>query len=274
VSSGRPPDRKHGIPNAPPEPPAGPGEVEPRPEGLARRIVGAARDAASDVVDVASDVVDEASEIGGAAATRLRAARQRMHRAEGPAGRARRLRRLNREPLANLYELHPEARRAPRRELGLLTVPVSRIRGTAVDGPAQRGGDFLPFPPLKSMNWENRWQRIRAAQDRLEILPPVDLLQAGDGYWVTDGHNRVAAALYGGQDDIDASVTHLHLADSDDADVRTGQLAGVLEDSTQLRAAGSGRLSRGATARGAARPKRAARAPDPGDHGPSEPDAG
>jgi hypothetical protein len=223
---------------------------------IARRIVGAARDAASDVVDVASDVVEEASELGGAAAGRLRAARQRINREESAGGRARRLRRLNRSPLPNLYDLHPEARRASRRELGLLTVPVSRIRGTAVEGPAQRGSDFLPFPPLKSLNWQTRWQRIREALDRLEILPPIDLLQTAEGYWVVDGHNRVAAALYGGQDDIDASVTHLHLANADDEDVRAGTLTGVLEDSMQLRAAGAGRLSRGATARGYA-PRRA-----------------
>jgi len=225
--------------------------------GIARRIVGAARDAAAEVVDVASDVVEEASELGGAAADRLRAARQRINRDESPGARARRLRRLNRTPLPNLYDLHPEARRASRRELGLLTVPVSRIRGTAVEGPAQRGSDFLPFPALKSLNWQTRWQRIRQALDRLEILPPIDLLQTAEGYWVVDGHNRVAAALYGGQDDIDASVTHVHLSNGDDEDVRAGTLTGVLEDSMQLRAAGAGRLSRGATARGYAPPRKA-----------------
>src|SRR4051812_28143158 len=172
---------------------------------------------------------DEASGRGGAAAHRLRAARERIRREEGPAARSRRLARLNRAPLPNLYDVHPEARLAPRRELGLLTVPVARIRGTAVEGAAQRGSDFLPFPALKSMNWQNRWQRLRQAQERLEILPPIDVLQTSDGYWVTDGHNRVAAALYGGQDDIDASVTHLHLPNADDADVQTGALTGLLE---------------------------------------------
>jgi len=220
--------------------------------GVARRIVDAARDAASEVVEAASDVVEEASVLGGAAADRIRAARQRIHREESPGARARRLRRRNRIPLPNLNDLHPDARRASRRELGLLTVPVSRIAGTAVEGPAQRGSDFLPFPELKSRNWEGRWQRIRQALDRLEILPPIDVLQTAEGYWVTDGHNRVAAALYGGQDDIDASVTHLHLSNADDQDVHAGTLTGVLEDSMQLRAAGAGRLSRGATARGCA----------------------
>jgi hypothetical protein len=213
---------------------------------LAKRIVEGARDAAS-------EVVDEASELGAAAA-RLLTAAAKMRPGEGRAARRRRIGRSNRVPLPNLFDLHPDARLSPRRELGLLTIPVSEIRGTAVEGPAQRGSDFLPLPALKSDNWRNRWQRIRAAQDRLEILPPIDVIQTSDGYWVTDGHNRVGAALYGGQDDIDASVTHLHLRDTDDAHVRTGNLGTILEDSRQLRAAGEGRLDRGGTARERPRP--------------------
>jgi hypothetical protein len=147
---------------------------------------------------------------------------------------------------------------------------VSEVRGTAVEGPAQRGGDFLPFPALKSTNWEGRWQRIRQAQDRLAILPPIDVLQTPEGYWVTDGHNRVAAALYGGQDDIDASVTHVHLANGDDANVRAGTLTTQLEDSMQVRAAASGRLSRGATARG----RKGSEGKLPGTEGPPPPSGG
>jgi hypothetical protein len=208
------------------------------------------------VVEAASNAVEAAS-----------AATQRIMPREGRLARERRLSRANRTPLANLYDLHPEARGAPRRDLGLLTIPVSEIRGTAVEGPAQRGADFLPFPALKSMNWETRWQRIRQAQDQLAILPPIDVLQTPEGYWVTDGHNRVAAALYGGQDDIDASVTHVHLADADDTNVRSGTLTTQLEDSRQVRAAASGRLSRGATARGRKPPPEAPPSTDANDRG-------
>ena len=163
--------------------------------------------------------------------------------------RLRALRNRNRTPLESLYDLHPEARNAARRDLGLLTIPVARIRGTAVEGPPQRGRDFLPLPILKSTNWRSRWQRLREAQERLAILPPIDVIQAADGYWVVDGHNRVGLALYDNQDDVDASVTHLHLPGTEDDDVRTGSMATVLDDGRQVRAAGEGRLSRGATAR-------------------------
>jgi len=241
-----------------------PGEDEGGSETIGRRIVDAARDAASDIVEAASGVAHAASDVVEAAS----AATTRLRPREGRLARERRLHRLNRTPLPNLHDLHPEVQLAPRRDLGLLTIPVSEIRGTAVAGSAQRGGDFLPFPALKSPNWENRWQRIRQAQDRLAILPPIDVLQTPEGYWVTDGHNRVAAALYGGQDDIDASVTHLHVANADDAGVRTGALTTVLEDSMQVRAAATGRLSRGATAGG-----RHSR-PAPGTEPPPEADDG
>jgi hypothetical protein len=198
----------------------------------------------------------------GAAAGRLIASAAERRPGQGLA-RLRALRRRNRVPLENLYELHPEARTAARRDLGLLTIPVARIRGTAVEGAAQRGGDFLPLPIFKSSNWQARWQRLRQAQDRLAILPPIDVLQTSEGYWVVDGHNRVALALYGNQDDIDASVTHLHLPGMADHDVRAGSMATVLDDGRQVRAAGEGRLSRGASARTRARQPR----------GPQEPPA-
>jgi hypothetical protein len=40
-------------------------------------------------------------------------------------------------------------------------------------------------------------------------LPPIDVEKYRGGYWVTDGHNRVALAKYTGQLDIDANVTEL-----------------------------------------------------------------
>ena len=88
-------------------------------------------------------------------------------------------RRRNR-PLPNLYEVHPEARLAPLREVGLCTVAVDEVIGTAVQGVAQRGLDFQPLPAFRSANWRGRLQRIRAALDRLETLPPADR-RAEDG---------------------------------------------------------------------------------------------
>ena len=223
-------------------------------EGLAHQLADVARGTTDEATELRERIVDAATPIAGrvartgAAAGRLFASAAERLPGHGLA-RLRALRKRNRTPLESLYDLHPEARHAARRDLGLLTIPVARIRGTAVEGPPQRGGDFLPLPSLKSSNWRSRWQRLREAQERLAILPPIDVLQTVDGYWVVDGHNRVGLALYANQDDIDASVTHVHLPGSDDNDIRTGSMATVLDDGRQLRAAGQGRLSRGATAR-------------------------
>jgi hypothetical protein len=178
---------------------------------------------------VAETVVEVATQAGAAAGRLVAAQRTRRRR------RAKR-----REPILNLYDLHPEARTSPRRELGVMTIPVDRIRGTAVEGAAQRGADFLPLPSLRGANWNGRWQRLRAAQERLAVLPPIDVIQTDDGYWVLDGHNRVALAREVGQDDVDAAVVHVHLPGSRDADLPRGSLETVLSDSLEVRSAARG----------------------------------
>jgi hypothetical protein len=159
--------------------------------------------------------------------------------AERPGARVRRLRRLARRPLRQLYEEHPEARRANPRERGTRSIPTDEIRGTAVGGGDQRGADFLPLKPFRSTNWAARWQRIRSAVDRLTVLPPIDVYRYGDGYWVIDGHNRVAAALYAGQVEVDASVTELIPPDGVAAEP-PAEIASSLIGSLSVRAAGEG----------------------------------
>ncbi|MDQ3870709.1 MAG: hypothetical protein M3301_03720, partial [Chloroflexota bacterium] len=132
--------------------------------------------------------------------------------------------------------------------LGVQTVPLDSIRGTAVAGPVQRRGDFLPLPKLRGRNWEARWQRIRRAVERLEYLPPVDLIKYGDDYWVVDGHNRVAAALQAGAVAIDASVIELRRPGAGRS-AKVGSLAPLAQQGRDLRAAGEGRLSRTALPR-------------------------
>ena len=74
-----------------------------------------------------------------------------------------------------------------------------------------------------------------SASDRLEPLPPIDVLRTPDGYWVTDGHNRVAVAKANGQVDVDADVRAVVLPGQ--GPVRPeGPLAPVLVDSAGLQA--------------------------------------
>jgi hypothetical protein len=116
---------------------------------------------------------------------------------------------------------------------------VDDIAGTAVGGGAQRGGDFLPLKQSRGKNWAGRWQRLRGAADRLETLPPIDVLKFGDAYWVVDGHNRVGLAKYMGQVDIDANITELVPPGARRTEPIVS-LAPSAADSLSLRAAASG----------------------------------
>jgi hypothetical protein len=147
-----------------------------------------------------------------------------------------------RSVLPSLYDVHPNASTAPRRPVGLRTVPVDRIVGT-MRHPSQNTADFLPLPRLRGQNWRARWQRINRALDRLEVLPPVDLVQAGEDYYVVDGHNRVAAARRADAAEVDADVTQLiipGLTQPGQATIDTSTLIG----SDEVRQAARGRRSR------------------------------
>lgn len=109
--------------------------------------------------------------------------------------------------------------------------------------PSQNTTDFLPLPRLRGENWRARWQRIQRATDRLATLPPVDLVQVGDEYYVADGHNRVATARRSGAAEIDADVTQLLVPGV----TRPAPLsfdAGSLYGADEVRQAAGGRLSR------------------------------
>ena len=158
---------------------------------------------------------------------------------ERPGARVRRVRRMGQQPLPFIYDVHPEARTARPVDVGLRTIEVDQIAGTAVGGGAQRGGDFLPLKPFRGANWKGRWQRLRGAQDRLVVLPPIAVVKFGDRYWVVDGHNRVGLALYGGQTAIDADVTEL-VPLGQRATEPIGSLASTVAASLRVRTAARG----------------------------------
>ena len=151
-----------------------------------------------------------------------------------PGHRVREVRRRGHHPLPSLPQLHPEARLARPVEIGLRTIDVADIHGTAVGGGDQRGGDFLPLKPFRGTNWQGRWQRLRKAHERLADLPPIDVVKYAGGYWVIDGHNRVGLALYAGQPDIDASVVEL-VPPGGRRTEPIGTLESELEESRRLR---------------------------------------
>lgn len=147
-----------------------------------------------------------------------------------------------RNVLPSLYQRHPEAARAPQRRVGLRSVPLDAIVGT-MRQPSQNTSDFLPLPMLRGENWRGRWQRITRATDRLAVLPPVDLMQVGEEYYVADGHNRVAAARRNGAVEIDADVTQLLVPGVTRPEQRAFD-ASSLYGAGEVRQAASGRLTR------------------------------
>ena len=176
-----------------------------RVAGSARRAFGALRTGVVAAADSVAAVTEPLVE-------RVQGAIEDVERTwqERPGARVRRVRRLAANPLPFLYDLNPDARLARPVQVGTRTIDVSDIAGTAVGGGGgQRGGDFLPLKPFRGRNWAGRWQRLRKAQERLAILPPIEVLKYDGRYWVVDGHNRVGLALYGGQIEIDAEVTEL-----------------------------------------------------------------
>jgi hypothetical protein len=178
-----------------------------------------------------------AEPVANAFGTVIEAAGQAM---SGPADLAGRIHRaISPEPLANLYEVHPEARMASPRELGMRFIPVEEILGTAVAGAAQRGSDFLPLRQFRGDNWQARWQRILKANERLQPLPPVDLVKFAGGYWVVDGHNRVGAVRLDNGAGVDAMVTELVPLDGRVSE-RPTNLLELMGEAQAIRAAAQG----------------------------------
>jgi hypothetical protein len=200
----------------------------------ARKAVKATRNAVraigTNVADVAEPIVE-----------RIGHAVDEMGRSivERPGMRVRRIRRLGATPLPYLNDVHPDVSHARPIQVGLRTIPVEEIAGTAVGGGDQRGGDFLPLKPFRGRNWATRWQRLRKAQDGFAILPPIEVVKHGGRYWVADGHNRVGLALYNGQPEIDAAVTEL-VAPGEHRTEPILTLAPTVLGSMSLRTAASG----------------------------------
>ena len=133
-------------------------------------------------------------------------------------------------PLRNFADDAARAGPLRRRSLGLRTVEVGRIIGT-VGRSHELGPDFRPLQRRKSD--EERLNRIKKVLESGENLPPIELYKLGFGYYVLDGHHRVALARMMDGIEIDAEVTEfIPLADQEAA--RTFAERRAFERSTGL----------------------------------------
>ena len=88
---------------------------------------------------------------------------------------------------------------------GYQTVPVKQIVGS-MDRFQDFDRAFLP----RQRHTAGRWQSIDRAYYEDTSLPPIQLYQVGDVYFVKDGNHRVSVAREKGQEFIDAEVIEGH----------------------------------------------------------------
>ncbi len=103
---------------------------------------------------------------------------------------------------------YPEVRTgltgAGERYRGVHAVSVERIVGST-----DRWSDFdRAFRP-RQLHVGHRWRSVARADSEGKTLPPVQLYQVGDAYFVRDGHNRVSVARARGKPFVDAEVVEV-----------------------------------------------------------------
>jgi hypothetical protein len=91
---------------------------------------------------------------------------------------------------------------------GVKSVEINKILGS--EG---RTKDFdISFRPLLK-NQQSRWQSVANARLADIPLPPVELVQVGDTYFVRDGHHRISVAKALGEEFIEAVIVSWELCD-------------------------------------------------------------
>lgn len=89
----------------------------------------------------------------------------------------------------------------PARETGIVNVPLAKIVGSE-----SRMRDFDDaFYPLRDHN-RDRWIGIAVARADGASLPPIELIQVGEEYYVRDGHHRLSVAKATRQAEIEARI--------------------------------------------------------------------
>jgi hypothetical protein len=84
---------------------------------------------------------------------------------------------------------------------GTRMIPISHIVGS-VGRYRDFDRAFLPLNPAS----EERWKRIDVALHAQQGLPPIDVYQVGEVYFVKDGNHRVSVARANGLAEIEARV--------------------------------------------------------------------
>jgi hypothetical protein len=117
--------------------------------------------------------------------------------------------RIRREHVSNKLLSFDDIRREHaannRLHRGTRVVEVEEIVGSV-----GRWDDFdRSFLPARA-SVGHKWKRIDRAFHRAEDLPPVELYEIGESYFVLDGHHRVSVARYHDVPTVEATVAEFH----------------------------------------------------------------
>ncbi len=129
-----------------------------------------------------------------------------FHRARNQAQLRVLLAKLRGEPteLLDFEEVRKRLRAQGMIERGLKQIPLNAIVGS-LGRYHDFTRDFLP----KQDHMKDRWARVRMAFTGLEGIPPIEVYQIGEAYFVKDGNHRVSVARQLGATHIQAYVTEV-----------------------------------------------------------------
>ncbi|HSH02361.1 MAG TPA: universal stress protein [Anaerolineae bacterium] len=106
--------------------------------------------------------------------------------------------------LLDYESLEPYLQPESAQKQGLQSIPLDAIVGS-VGRPSDFTRDFMP----RRASDEERWARVKVAVNHQGGLPPIEVYQTGDVYFVLDGNHRVSIARRNGDSHIDAYVTKI-----------------------------------------------------------------
>jgi nucleotide-binding universal stress UspA family protein len=121
--------------------------------------------------------------------------------------------------LLNYEEVRHKLKGSRTTSRGLQNIPIAAIVGSV-----GRYTDFTrSFLPRQDED-ETRWAGVEAAMTGMAGLPPIQIYQIGDAYFVMDGNHRVSVARQLGATHVEAYVTELHTKVSLSPDVQPQDL--------------------------------------------------
>lgn len=109
------------------------------------------------------------------------------------------------DALIPFEEARQRLRASGEEALGLQDIPIKAIIGS-VGRYADFNRNFLPRRDIQ----EGRWAGVKAALRDLDAMPPIQVYQIGEAYFVLDGNHRVSIAREREATHISAYVTEIH----------------------------------------------------------------